>query len=103
MVLMVSLGLLYSAFLTVLKRYLFGNKILSEELFLLFFIVMLFVFTPIAYYLERWINRIFFRYRPVPTELLHQFSDKISATLFLADIVQAMVEEFPEKDRKSVV
>lgn len=96
-VLMVSLGILYSAFLTALKRYLFGNKILSEELFLLFFIVMLFVFRPIAYYLERWINRIFFRYRPVPTELLHQFSDKISATLFLADIVQAMVEEFPEK------
>jgi signal transduction histidine kinase len=96
-VLMLSLALLYAAFLTVLKRYLFGNRILSEELFLLFFIVMLFLFKPISYYLERWINRIFFRYRPVPTELLHQFSDKISATLFLADIVQAMVEEFPDK------
>jgi len=95
--LVISLGVLYSFFLTVLKRYLFGNEVLSEELFLLFFIVMVFVFRPISNYLERWINAIFFRYRPVPAKLLHQFSDKISATLFLDDIVQAMVKEFPEK------
>jgi len=95
--LIISLGVVYSFFLTVLKRYLFGNDVLSEELFLLFFIVMLFVFRPISNYLERWINKIFFRYRPVPAKVLHQFSDKISATLFLDDIVQAMVKEFPEK------
>ncbi len=95
--LVMSLGVLYSFFLTLLKRYLFGNSVLSEELFLLFFIVMLFVFRPVSKYLEKWINRIFFRFRPVPAKLLHQFSDKIAATLFLDDIVQAMVKEFPEK------
>lgn len=95
--LMVFLGLLYSAFLTFLKRFLFGNQILSEELFLIFFIVMLFIFRPVATYLERWINIIFFRYRPVPTTLLHYFSDKITSTLSLSDIVQTMIKEFPEK------
>ena len=102
----VSLGLLYSFFLTAVKRYLFGNKILSEELFLLFFVISLFLFKPVSNYLEGWINRIFFRYRPVPVELLHQFSDKISATLSFSDIVQTMVKEFPEKvniDRVAVM
>ncbi len=90
------LGLIYSVFLTFLKRFLFGNQVLSEELFLIFFIVMLFISRPFATYLERWINKIFFRYRPVSTTLLHYFSDKITSTLFISDIVQTMIEEFPE-------
>ncbi len=95
--LMVVLGIVYSFFLTALKRFLFGNTVLSEELFLLFFIVMLFLFRPLAKILERWINNLFFRYRPVPTTVLHHFSDKITSTLFLSDIVQTMVKEFPRE------
>ena len=93
----ILLGSLYSLFLSAIKRFFFGKQVLSEELFLLFFIIMFFAFRPISNFLEGWINRIFFRYRPVPTELLHQFSDKISATLFFDDIIQAMVEELPPK------
>ena len=97
MLLMLFLALLYSIFLTSLKRYLFGNSILSEELFLLFFIVALVLYQLLAKSVERGVNQIFFRYRPVPAELLHQFSDQISATLFLGDIIGAMVKELPEK------
>lgn len=86
----------YSLFLTLLKRWFFGNQILSEELFLIFFITIVISFYPAINYLTGIIDKVFFRYSPVPSEILHKFSDKISATLFLSDLIRAMVEELPE-------
>ncbi len=87
----------YSFLLTLLKRWLFGNQILSEELFLIFFIAVVIGFYPAINYLEKLINRRFFRHRPVPSELLHRFSDKISATLSLSGIFETLIEELPGK------
>ncbi len=87
----------YSFFLAGLKRWLFGNQMLSEELFLAFFISAIIVFHPLQRGMERLVSMLFFRHRPMPAQLLHQFSDKISGLLFLSDIVRAMIEELPQK------
>ncbi len=89
--------LFYSLFLVVVKRWLFGNRMLSEELFLIFFVGSVLAFHPIQKRMERIVRRLFFRYRPVPAELMHRFSDKITGLLSLSDIVRAMVEELPRK------
>ncbi len=89
--------LFYSFFLAGIKRLLFGNQMLSEELFLLFFTGSIIVFHPLQKRMQQLVEKLFFRYRPVPAELLHRFSDRISGLLFLSDIVQAMVEGLPRK------
>jgi len=87
----------YALFLAAVKRWLFGKDMLAEELFLAFFTVSVLFFQPIQKRMELLVGRLFLRYRPVPAELLHQFSNKISGLLFLSDIIKAMVEELPEK------
>ncbi len=89
--------LFYALFLVVTKQWLFGNKMLSDELFLIFFVGSVLLFHPVQRRMELILNRLFFQYRPVPAKLLHQFSENITRLLSLSDIVKAMVEELPEK------
>ncbi len=89
--------LFYALFLVTVKRWLFGKNILSEELFLAFFTISVLLFWPIQKRMERLVGRLFLRYRPVPAELLHQFSNKIVGLLSVPEIIEAMVCELPTK------
>ncbi len=87
----------YSIFLAGLKRWIFGNQTLQEELFLLFFVASVILFYPLQKRMEGLVERLFFRYRPVPAELLHRFSKKVSGLLSLEEIITTVVEELPAK------
>ncbi len=87
----------YSAFLAGLERWIFGNQMLREELFLLFFVTSVILFYPLQKRMEQFVGRLFLRYRPVPAELLHQFSKKISGLLSTREIIDTILNELPAK------
>ncbi len=87
----------YSVFLVAIKRWLFGSGMLSEELFFVFLVASVLAFYPIQRRMELLVRRVFFRYRPVPAEVMHQFSDKITGTLFLSDIIGAIIDRLPQE------
>ncbi|MCF6245886.1 MAG: ATP-binding protein [Desulfobacula sp.] len=95
--LIVILSLVYSLVIAGLKRWFFGRSILSEELFLLFTIGTILFFQPAISWIEKYIDRIFYRRRPVPAKIFHEISDKITASLRWPDLLHAIVGELPEK------
>ncbi len=82
----------YSVFLVAIKRWLFGSGMLSEELFFVYLVASVLAFYPVQRRMELLVRKVFFRYRPVPAEVMHQFSDKITGTLFLSDIIGAIID-----------
>jgi signal transduction histidine kinase len=90
------LSLSYSLFLAILKRWFFGRAILSEELFILFIISTALIFQPVIKWIENRIDTLFFRHRRVPAEVLHDFSEKLTASLRRSDLVESIIHRLPE-------
>lgn len=91
----IGLSVIYSLFLAVLKKWFFGEQVLSKELFLLFLIFVNILFHPLILRLDRLIRKFFFREQSISAKLMHRFSNRISATLNLKDLVHLVVNELP--------
>ncbi len=91
------LVLSYIIFLTGLKRWLFGNKIFSEELFLLFIVIVALAVNPFINHTQKFIDRHFFRYRPEDDTLLFEFSQELSLTLELSALIFLITHTLPEQ------
>lgn len=89
------LSMSYAFFIAGLKRWFFGRAILSEEVFLLFMIGIMLIFAPVISRLEKLIDRIFYRHRPVPSEVMHEISAKITTSLHLSDLLKVTVDDLP--------
>ena len=92
----ICLSIIYSLFLAAMKKWFFGDQILSKELFLLFLIIVNIIFHPLILKLEHVIRRFVLRDQSISVKLMHQFSNKISATLHLPDLIMLVIRELPE-------
>ncbi len=98
-VLIISITLLYSLFLVVMKRWLWGKDILSEELFLVFLVLIIVIFNPAVNWVQKNINRYIFGNIPLTTTILHTLSRRINAALQITDLVRVVTHDLPEEFR----
>ncbi len=102
-VLILALTLAYSAFLVLVKRWFWGRDIFSEELFLLFLILVVLLFNPLVGRVQTFIDRVLFHHRPDDSYLLAGFSRKVASSLQMGDLVRVLTEELAEGFRLSRV
>lgn len=95
--LIISLTVLYSIFLIILKRWLWEKQILSEELFLVFLILVVAFFNPFANRLHKTIDRIFFGNQPISPLLFRTLSRQISTALDIPELTQAISHDLPKQ------
>jgi len=93
-ILIASFTALYSAFLFGVKRWFWGDSTLSEELFLIFLVLVIAIFNPALSRVQRIINRFIFGNKILPSSMLHTFSNRISTALEINDLVTIVTEEF---------
>ncbi len=91
------LAITYTALLAILKRYFFGRQIFSEQIFLLFLLVIVIVITPLINWTQGLVDRYFFRYRPSDTAVLFDFSKKLASTLLFSELVALITNELPQQ------
>ncbi len=96
-VVITSLAVAYAAMLALLKRRFFGRAIVSEDIFLLFIILVAVALTPLINHTQTVIDRHFFRYRPNDDTLLHHFSQELASTLQFPALTKLIVHELPER------
>ncbi len=91
----IGLSVIYSIFITFLRQWFFVEQVLSKEIFLFFLISMNIVFHPVILKLDGFIRQIFFKSEPISIKTMHQFSNVISATLHLKDIINSIIKDLP--------
>ncbi len=96
-ILIISITILYSLLLLVIKRWLWGKGVLSEELFLVFLVLVISLFNPAVNGVQKAINRFIFGHTPVPTSILHTLSRQISTALQISDLVKVVTHNLPEQ------
>ncbi len=94
-----GLSVIYSFFFTALRKWFFGEQVLSKEIFLIFLVVMNLISHPVILKLDKLIRRLFFKDDAVSVKAMHNLSNYISATLNLSDIIQAIVKQLPRVTR----
>ena len=94
-IIIVATGL-YALFIVTLKRWLYGQNVLSEQLFLVFLLLVITLINPAANRLQKIINRVIFGNTPVQAASLHRLSRRIGTALQVSDLVQAVTVELPE-------
>ncbi|MFW8600529.1 ATP-binding protein [Desulfobacterota bacterium M19] len=87
----------YALLLTLVKRWFFGRRIFSEEVFLVFIVIVALAITPVVNWVQRLIDRYFFRYRPNDDTLLFEFSQKLAATLRFSELITLITDELPRQ------
>lgn len=95
MAIITVLSILYSLFFAALKKWVFGDAVLSKELFLIFLILVNIVFHPVILKLDRLIHRLFFKDNRIPIKKMHRLSDTISSTLDLSEIIRIIIRVLP--------
>jgi len=90
-------AMLYAGLLALAKRLLFGPKIVREDLFFLFLLLIALIFNPLINRLQQIIDRIFFRYRSDSDNLLYTFSQKLAATLDFNHLIALICTELPRE------
>ncbi|MBW1635286.1 MAG: hypothetical protein JRJ68_03325 [Deltaproteobacteria bacterium] len=88
---------LYAAFLLAVKHWFLGKNTLSEELFLLFLVLVIAGFNPALSRVHKAINRYIFGNQLQPASILHAFSNRISTALEISDLVNIVTLEFAEQ------
>ncbi len=96
-VLIVSFTVLYSLFLIALKRWLWQDQVLSEQLFLVFLVVVVAFFNPLAGRLQKTIDRVIFGNQPISPLLFRKLSRKISTALDIPELIQAVKRDIPKQ------
>lgn len=91
----VFLAIIYSLFLAGLKKWIFGEQVLSTELFLIFLIFINIIFHPVVLKLDHLIKKIFFKHQSISVKIMHAFSNMISAKLYLPDLTRMVIDELP--------
>ncbi|MCP4673628.1 MAG: hypothetical protein GY857_20260, partial [Desulfobacula sp.] len=91
----IALAVLYSVFLATLKKYFFGEQILSKELFLLFLIFVNLIFHPVVLIIDRWIKKLVFKQERISAKTMHKFSNIISSNLHLPNLVHTIINKLP--------
>jgi signal transduction histidine kinase len=91
----IGLSIVYSLFFMGLKNWFFNDHMFSMELFLIFLILLNIAFHPMLLQLDHLIKKIFFKHRSISAKSMHQFSNKMSATLHLPDLVRTILDELP--------
>jgi len=91
----IALAVLYSLFFATVKKYFFGEQILSKELFLFFLIFVNLIFHPAVLGLDRLIKKLLFRHETISAKTMHKFSNIISSNLHLSDLVHTIINELP--------
>ncbi len=91
------LTLCYGFLLALIKRWLFGRQIISEEFFLLFLFAIALTLNPLVNQLQKLIDHAFFRYRSNNNILLYTFSQELAATLQFDDLVSLIIEKLPHQ------
>ncbi len=86
---------LYALLVVFLKRWLYGQQVLSEELFLVFLVLVVVLINPAANRLQQFINRVVFGNVPVRASTLHAMSRRIGTALEIDDLVHAITLELP--------
>ncbi len=95
-ILIIIFTAVYSQFLIFLKRWLWQNQILSENLFLLFLAVIVAFFNPLAARLQRFIDRKIFGNQPISPLLFHKLSHQISSALDIPDLTMSVTYDLPK-------
>ena len=91
----IGLSIVYSLFFVGLKNWFFNEQVLSMELFLIFLILLNIAFHPMLLRLDLLIKKLFFKHQSISAKSMHQFSNRISATLHLSDLVRTILDELP--------
>jgi len=104
-ILIIFLIIAYSGFIIIFKQWVWGEKLLSQEISLGFIILIALVFNPLKTRLQNFIDRIFLKDQLHYDLLLHDFSNKIVKSIKLADVIKLITRDFPEEFRikKSVL
>ena len=89
-------SIIYSLFLVSFKKWFVDTQILSMEVFLIFLILMNIIFHPVILKIDSIIKKFFFRDNSISVERMHQFSNKISATLHFKKLIQIVIEDLPK-------
>ncbi len=94
-----GLGLIisYTWFIALLKRFFWGREILSEELFIVYILIIAIIFNPIKNLLQNLIDRIFFQDQLNYRSLLHDFSRRIVTAIKLPDLVNIVINTLPDE------
>lgn len=88
---------LYSLFLVVLKRWLWQNQILSEQFFFVFLVVVVALFNPLVYRLQKQMDRVIFGNRPISLLLFRKFSRQVNTALDIPELTKAISHDLPKQ------
>lgn len=100
-ILLSGLFLSYAGILVVLKRSLWGDKILTEGSFIAYLVIVAILFDPAKNRIKLIIDRAFFRDKLNYRNLLHHYSQKVATTLKLSDLIDLLIEKIPSDFRIS--
>ncbi|MCK5096644.1 MAG: hypothetical protein KAR45_00995, partial [Desulfobacteraceae bacterium] len=92
----IALSIIYSLFFISLKQWFVDSRIFSIEVFLIFLILMNIVFHPMILKIDSLIRKIFFKDESVSVKTMHEFSNKISATLHFSELIRIIIDELPQ-------
>jgi signal transduction histidine kinase len=98
-ILILSLIIGYSGFIVLLKQWVWGQGLLSQEFSLGLILFIALVFNPLKTWLQNLIDRIFLKDQLHYDLLLHNFSNKIAKSIKLSDLIELLTEHFPEEFR----
>ncbi len=98
-ILILSLILAYSGFIVFLKQWIWGKGLLSQEISLVFILLIALVFNPLKTRLQYLIDRVFSKDQLNYGLLLHDFSNRIVKSIKLSDLIELLTQNFPEEFR----
>ena len=93
----VVLTLAYGGLLALLKNQLFGRGVLTEQLFLLFIILVALLLNPLVNLVQRLLDHWLFHRRDDDQTILLEFSHRLATTLEFPALVDLIIGELPEK------
>ncbi len=100
-ILLAGLFLSYPGILVILKRSLWGDKILTEGSFVAYLVIVAVLFDPAKNRIKLLIDRAFFRDKLNYRNLLHYYSQRVATTLKLSDLIDLLIEKIPADFRMS--
>ncbi len=100
-ILLTGLFLSYAGILVVLKKSLWGNKILTEGSFIAYLVIVAILFDPTKNRIKLIIDRAFFKDKLNYRNLLHHYSQKVATTLKLSDLIDLLIKKIPSDFRIS--
>ncbi len=86
----------YSGLLTLLKPIEETSALLSQQLILIYLLIMVVVFNPLKQRMQAIVDRIFFRDLQNYQATLHDFSTKVTKVIQMPELINLIVDEMPQ-------